>query len=45
MVYAAPTFTKLWTILTMLTELFRIALHISSVKAFLHTIDTTDEQK
>ena len=29
--------------LTLLTELFRIALHISSVKAFLHTIDPTDE--
>ena len=29
--------------LTMLTELFRIALHISSVKAFLRIIDTTDQ--
>ncbi len=29
--------------LTTLNELFRIALHISSVKAFLHTIDTTDK--
>ncbi|MYA99342.1 hypothetical protein F4X90_06650 [Candidatus Poribacteria bacterium] len=29
--------------LTILTELFRIALHIPSVEVFLHTIDTTDE--
>ena len=29
--------------LTILTELFRIALHISSVEAFLHTIDTTNQ--
>lgn len=29
--------------LTLLTELFRMALHISSIEAFLHTIDTTDE--
>ena len=29
--------------LTMLTELFRIALRISSVEAFLHAMDTTDE--
>ena len=29
--------------LTILTELFRIALHISSVETFLHTIETTEE--
>lgn len=29
--------------LTLLNELFPIALHISSVEAFLHTIDTTDK--
>ena len=28
--------------LTLLTELFRIGLHISSAEAFLHTIDPTD---
>ena len=28
--------------LTMLTELFRVALHISSVEAFLQTIDALD---
>ena len=28
--------------LTMLTELFRVAIHISSVEAFLQAIDTLD---